>query len=170
MRGATAVHRSRTRLPQPVGDLVRRHPEGDDPPGHHPTEHRPDETPPRTCPLRPASPRRRTARHGPVEQMPARPRGLLEPCAATSGTHGSEEGGAGKRRPLSDTIHHIRDVTYAEDASQTRTGSGTQTMAALRNLAIAILKTTGHTSIAAACRHHARDATRTLATLGLSPA
>ena len=36
--------------------------------------------------------------------MPARPRGLLEPCAATSGTHGSEEGGAGKRRPLSDQL------------------------------------------------------------------
>jgi hypothetical protein len=35
--------------------------------------------------------------------MPARPRGLLEPCAATSGPHGSEEGGAGKRHPLSDT-------------------------------------------------------------------
>jgi len=29
---------------------------------------------------------------GPVTQMPARPRGLLEPCAATSGPHGSEEG------------------------------------------------------------------------------
>ncbi len=38
--------------------------------------------------------------------MPARPRGLLEPCAATSGTHGSEEGGAGKRRPLSDNKSH----------------------------------------------------------------
>jgi transposase len=34
--------------------------------------------------------------------MPARPRGLLEPCAATSGKHGSEEGSAGKRRSLSD--------------------------------------------------------------------
>jgi putative transposase len=34
--------------------------------------------------------------------VPARPRGLLEPCAATSGPHGSEEGDAGKRRPLSD--------------------------------------------------------------------
>jgi hypothetical protein len=44
-------------------------------------------------------------------------------------------------------------------------------MATLRNLAIGILKTTGHTSIAAAaCRHHARDATRTLETLGLDPA
>ena len=33
---------------------------------------------------------------------PDRPRGLLEPCAATSGKHGSEEGSAGKRRSLSD--------------------------------------------------------------------
>ena len=43
-------------------------------------------------------------------------------------------------------------------------------MGALRNLATGILKTAGHTSIAAACRHHARDATRTLGTLGLDPA
>jgi hypothetical protein len=56
------------------------------------------------------------------------------------------------------------------DASQIRTGSGPQAMAALRNLAIGILKTAGHASIAAACRHHARDATRTLETLGLRPA
>jgi hypothetical protein len=42
-------------------------------------------------------------------------------------------------------------------------------MAALRNLSIAILKPAGHPSIAAACRYHARDATRTLATPGLSP-
>jgi hypothetical protein len=43
-------------------------------------------------------------------------------------------------------------------------------MATLRNLTIGILKLAGHTSIAAACRHHARDAARTLATLELSPA
>jgi predicted transposase YbfD/YdcC len=69
-----------------------------------------------------------------------------------------------------EALHHIRDVTYGEDASQTRTGNGPQVMAALRNLAIGIFKLTGHQNIAAACRHHARDATRTLATLGLSPA
>jgi len=34
--------------------------------------------------------------------VPDRPRGLPEPCAATSGKHGSEEGSAGKRRSLSD--------------------------------------------------------------------
>jgi hypothetical protein len=43
-------------------------------------------------------------------------------------------------------------------------------MAALRNLAIGILKPAGHPSIAAASRYHARDATRVLATLGISPA
>jgi predicted transposase YbfD/YdcC len=69
-----------------------------------------------------------------------------------------------------EALHHIRDVTYSEDASQVRTGSGPQVMATLRNLAIAILKPAGHPSIAAACRHHSRDATRTLATLGLTPA
>jgi predicted transposase YbfD/YdcC len=69
-----------------------------------------------------------------------------------------------------EVLHHIRDVSYGEDASQIRTGSGPQAMASLRNLGIGILKMAGHTSIAAACRHHARDATRTLATLGLSPA
>jgi predicted transposase YbfD/YdcC len=68
-----------------------------------------------------------------------------------------------------EALHHIRDVSYAEDGSQIRTGNGPQVMATLRNLAIAILKPAGHPSIAAACRHHARDATRTLSTLGLIP-
>ena len=42
-------------------------------------------------------------------------------------------------------------------------------MACVRNLIIGILKLDGHDNIAAADRHHARDATRTLATLGLQP-
>jgi len=40
----------------------------------------------------------------------------------------------------------------------------------MRNLAISLLRLDGHSNIAAACRHHARDATRTLETLGLRPA
>jgi hypothetical protein len=48
-------------------------------------------------------------------------------------------------------------------------GCGPQVMATLRNVAIASLKMTRHTSIAAACRHHGWDATRSLGTLGLSP-
>jgi predicted transposase YbfD/YdcC len=68
-----------------------------------------------------------------------------------------------------EALHHIRDVTYGEDASQIRTGNGPQVMATLRNLATGILKPSGHPSIAAASRYHARDATRVLATLGISP-
>lgn len=69
-----------------------------------------------------------------------------------------------------EVLHHIRDVTYGEDASQVRTGNGPQVMATLRNLTIGIMKMAGHRNIAAATRHHARDATRALATLGISPA
>ena len=69
-----------------------------------------------------------------------------------------------------EVIHHIRDTAYGEDASQVRTGNGPQVMATLRNLTIGIMKLAGHPNLAAATRHHARDATRTLATLGLSPA
>jgi hypothetical protein len=64
----------------------------------------------------------------------------------------------------------VRDVTYGEDASQTRTGSGPRAMAALRNLAIGTLTTAAHRNIVAATRHRARDATRTIGTLGLTPA
>src|SRR5262249_34221547 len=71
------------------------------------------DTPPRTRPLRPTSPRPRTTRHGPVKQTPARPRGLLEPCAATSGKHGSEgapaqkcAGATRQQKPLR-TRHHL---------------------------------------------------------------
>lgn len=68
-----------------------------------------------------------------------------------------------------EALHHIRDVTYSEDASQTRTRNGPRVMATLRNATTGILKISGHTNIAAACRYHARDATRTIVTLGLIP-
>lgn len=64
--------------------------------------------------------------------------------------------------------HHIRDVTYAEDASQIRTGNAPRTMASLRNLAITILHHTGHDNIAAALRHNARNAARPLTLLGIT--
>jgi len=69
-----------------------------------------------------------------------------------------------------EALHHIRDVTYGEDASQIRTGNGPQVMAALRNLATAIHKLAGARNIAAACRSCCRDATRTLTAIGLIPA
>jgi len=67
-----------------------------------------------------------------------------------------------------EALHHTRDVTFGEDHSQIRTRSSPQVMAAFRNLSIGILKLDGHDNVAAARRHHARDATRTLTTLGLT--
>jgi predicted transposase YbfD/YdcC len=67
-----------------------------------------------------------------------------------------------------EALHHIRDTTFAEDASQTRTGNAPRAMASLRNLAIGILRAHGHRSIAAALRRNARDATRLLPLLGIT--
>jgi hypothetical protein len=36
-------------------------------------------------------------------------------------------------------LHHVRDVTFAEDTSRVRTGAGPTVMACLRNLAIGAL-------------------------------
>ena len=65
-------------------------------------------------------------------------------------------------------LHWVRDVTFAEDHSQVRTGDGPQVMASLRNLVISILRLAGVTNIAAALRRHARNATRPLATFGIT--
>jgi predicted transposase YbfD/YdcC len=65
-------------------------------------------------------------------------------------------------------LHYLRDVTFAEDASQLRTGTGPQVMACLRNLAIGALCRAGPTNLAAALRQHARDPHRPLATLGIT--
>jgi predicted transposase YbfD/YdcC len=65
-------------------------------------------------------------------------------------------------------LHYVRDVTFAEDVSQVRTGTGPQVMACLRNLAIGALSRAGPVNLAAALRHHARDPRRPLAILGIT--
>jgi hypothetical protein len=65
-------------------------------------------------------------------------------------------------------LHHIRDTTFAEDASQVRTGTAPRAMASLRNLAIGVLRLHGCRNIAAALRYYARDATRALPLLGIT--
>jgi hypothetical protein len=67
-----------------------------------------------------------------------------------------------------EALHHIRDVTFCEDASQLRTGAAPHVMATLRNLAIGALSRAGPVNLAAALRRHARDPRRPLATLGIS--
>ncbi|WP_443077926.1 hypothetical protein [Streptomyces sp. NBC_01450] len=64
-----------------------------------------------------------------------------------------------------DEIHHVRDTTFAEDASHVRTGTAPRAMAALRNLATGALRPTGCGNSAAGPRKHSRDATRSLTTL-----
>jgi predicted transposase YbfD/YdcC len=59
-------------------------------------------------------------------------------------------------RAIGDRLRWVRDMDYDEDRFQVRTASGLRIMAALRNLAITILRLAGHASIAAALRHHAR--------------
>jgi predicted transposase YbfD/YdcC len=69
---------------------------------------------------------------------------------------------------IENQTHWVRDVTYDEDRSQIRTGTGPQVMATLRNAAIGVLRLTGATNIAAANRHHARNPNRSLAILGIT--
>jgi len=56
---------------------------------------------------------------------------------------------------IENKTHWVRDVTFDEDRSQTRTGAAPQVMAACRNLAIALLRRAGHLNIAAALRTYA---------------
>ena len=65
-------------------------------------------------------------------------------------------------------LHWVRDVIFAEDGSQVRTGTGPHVMACLRNLAIGALSRAGPVNLAAALRHHARDPARPLTTLGIT--
>jgi hypothetical protein len=65
-------------------------------------------------------------------------------------------------------LHWVRDVTFAEDASQLRSGTGPNVMASLRNLVIGVLSRAGPVNLAAALRYHSRDPHRPLATMGIS--
>ena len=59
-------------------------------------------------------------------------------------------------------LHWVRDVTFAEDLSQVRTGHAPRVMASLRNHVISLHRLAGATNIAATLRHHGRDALRPL--------
>ena len=61
---------------------------------------------------------------------------------------------------IENKLHWIRDVTFAEDHSQIRTGNGPAVMATLRNFAVSRHRLNGHTNIAAACRYTSRHPIR----------
>jgi predicted transposase YbfD/YdcC len=67
-----------------------------------------------------------------------------------------------------ESLHHVRDVTYAEDASTVHTGSAPRAMATFRNLAIGLLKTLGAANIAKTTRTIRDQPERALPFLGIT--
>lgn len=58
---------------------------------------------------------------------------------------------------IENSVHYVRDVTYREDASRTRTGNAPAVLAAIRNTVTTALRLAGAVSIAAARRAAALD-------------
>jgi predicted transposase YbfD/YdcC len=58
---------------------------------------------------------------------------------------------------IENKVHWVRDVTFREDASQVRTGNRPRIMVTLRNLAIGLIRQSGHTAIAATIRAMRHD-------------
>ncbi|MFF3468117.1 hypothetical protein [Streptomyces sp. NPDC002619] len=53
-----------------------------------------------------------------------------------------------------EALHHVRDLTYGEDASRIRTGTAPRLMATLRNLAIGLMRQADWNNITAAADHY----------------
>ena len=63
--------------------------------------------------------------------------------------------------------HYVRDVSMGEDASRVRKASGPEVMAALRNLAIGCLRSTGASNIAESLRRNAARVGELFTKLGI---
>lgn len=63
---------------------------------------------------------------------------------------------------IENRLHWVRDVSFDEDRQQLRTGNGPAVMAAIRNLAITLLRLAGWDNIAEARRYHSRRLERTV--------
>lgn len=68
---------------------------------------------------------------------------------------------------IENNVHHVRDVTLGEDAGQAYRGSTPQSLAALRNALLTLLRTQGWTQLADAVRHYGAAVTRALELIGL---
>lgn len=63
---------------------------------------------------------------------------------------------------IENRLHWVRDVTFAEDLSQVRTGNSPHVMASLRGTVIGLLRLAGWNNIAAGLRHHAHNPERAI--------
>src|SRR5690606_30978596 len=70
---------------------------------------------------------------------------------------------------IENSSHHIRDVTFGEDASTVHAGTAPRAMATFRNLAIGALKILGATNIAKTTRAIGEDPARARPILGINP-
>jgi hypothetical protein len=70
---------------------------------------------------------------------------------------------------LIESDHWIRDVAWREDRQHAYTGTAAHTMALLRNLALAILRLTGHQQITRTLQRIAADRNRILPLLAVFP-
>jgi predicted transposase YbfD/YdcC len=62
--------------------------------------------------------------------------------------------------------HYVRDDTMGEDRGQIHKGNGAQTLAALRNAVIALIRYRGWTNVAEALRHYGSSPQRALQLIG----
>jgi predicted transposase YbfD/YdcC len=70
---------------------------------------------------------------------------------------------------IENRVHYVRDVTLGEDASQVRTGTAPQALAALRNAVLNLLRALGWPLIPDALRHYGAYAHRAVQLLSTSP-
>jgi predicted transposase YbfD/YdcC len=70
-------------------------------------------------------------------------------------------------RSIENREHYVRDVTFDEDRSQVRTRSSPQIMAAMRNIAISLLRLAGWTNIKQATEKMSRRLDHILTLLGV---
>ena len=68
---------------------------------------------------------------------------------------------------IENRLHWVRDHAFDEDRSQVRTAAGPHVMAALRNLAITVLRLADYPNITAGLRRHAREPLLPLISFGL---
>ena len=68
---------------------------------------------------------------------------------------------------IENKLHWVRDVTFDEDRSQVRKGNIQEVMACIRNVVIGLLRLTGETNIASACRRYAAQPAKALQLIGI---
>ena len=68
---------------------------------------------------------------------------------------------------IENRVHWVPDVTFDEDRCQIRSGSAPQVLAALRNLVISLVRSAGHSNVAATLPRHAVYPSEALALVGI---